>query len=188
MKVIPRENDDGRWDGKAGYLFKGHLNIDNLEIPANWFNKRGKLDKKYNEYMPQPMYYNYQTGYLLEEKENDTSIEVTYIKYPFMWCLECGVHYDRRSKEFSKLFSFATAGRSTSTDVIISESINAFPQEERKVIAFSDNRQDTALQAGHLNNLYQRILFRQAFYNSLISKNCIEGKEDEGYYQHKGRI
>lgn len=180
MKVIPRENDDGRWDGKAGYLFKGHLNIDNLEIPANWFNKRGKLDKKYNEYMPQPMYYNYQTGYLLEEKENDTSIEVTYIKYPFMWCLECGVHYDRRSKEFSKLFSFATAGRSTSTDVIISESINALPQEERKVIAFSDNRQDTALQAGHLNNLYQRILFRQAFYNSLISKNCIEGKEDEG--------
>lgn len=177
--VIPRENDDGNWKGEPGYLLNGHIGVESIDFPDNWLDKHGNLSKKYKDNMPELLYYDYRNGILYDDKDNENCIKVTYIKYPFMFCPECGVYYDGRSKEFSKLFSFATAGRSTSTDIIISEEINALPEDERKLIAFSDNRQDTALQAGHLNNLYQRVLFRQAFYNALIEKGFTEDQDEE---------
>ncbi|MDB2253547.1 DEAD/DEAH box helicase, partial [Halorubrum ezzemoulense] len=42
------------------------------------------------------------------------------------------------------------------------------PEAQQKTIAFTDNRQDTALQAAHINNLYQRVKFRRALYSALI--------------------
>ncbi len=40
----------------------------------------------------------------------------------------------------NKLFSFGTVGRSTATDVIVSNTLNTFPENERKILVFSDNR------------------------------------------------
>ena len=78
------------------------------------------------------------------------------------------MYYDLRPREFNKLFTFGSIGRSTGTDVLVSSIVATLPKEERKLIAFSDNRQDTALQASHLNNLQKRIHFRRAVYHALI--------------------
>jgi hypothetical protein len=86
---------------------------------------------------------------------------------PFLICPSCGVTHDRRSREFNKLFSFGTVGRSTATDVLVSNTLTALPEDERKAIAFSDNRQDTALQAAHMNDLQKRLHFRRGIYQSL---------------------
>ena len=72
-------------------------------------------------------------------------IEIYKIPYPFMYCPSCGVYFDKRSREFSKLFTFGTVGRSTGTDVLVSSLLRGLPVDQRKVIAFSDSRQDTAL-------------------------------------------
>lgn len=69
------------------------------------------------------------------------------LPHPFLFCPSdsCGIFYDRRSREFNKLFSFGTVGRSTATDVLVSHNLNSLPEGERKILVFSDNRQDTAL-------------------------------------------
>lgn len=165
--VIPRDDDAVEGDGIPAYLYSGHIEVDILDYPEHLLTSTGKLKRQYSHFIIEKKYYDYKNALLLDDNQDGCCIAVTIIPYPFMFCPECNISYDNRSKEFSKLFSFSTAGRSTSTDIIISEMINILPKEERKVIAFSDNRQDTSLQAGHLNNLYQRILFRQIFYNSL---------------------
>ena len=79
----------------------------------------------------------------------------------------CGIVHDRRSREFNKLFTFGSVGRSTATDVLISAELSGLPIRQRKVIAFSDNRQDTALQAAHMNSLHHRFTFRRALFSAL---------------------
>ena len=49
-------------------------------------------------------------------------------------------------------------GRSTATDLILSAEMRNLPEVQRKVIAFSDNRQDTALQAAHIHSLVLEVL------------------------------
>jgi len=45
--------------------------------------------------------------------------------------------------------------------------LTTLPPAEQKVIAFSDNRQDTALQAAHMNNIQKRIHFRRGLFHAL---------------------
>jgi superfamily II DNA or RNA helicase/very-short-patch-repair endonuclease/ribosomal protein L37AE/L43A len=172
-KVLAREEENGENEGIPAYLMKGHIDLNERDMPDSWLTKKGKLKKEFTNQSVKYSYYNFKIG-ALEDEKNDDNVSVTIIPYPFMLCPECLVSYDNRSKEFSKLFSFSTAGRSTSTDLILSEMINNMDKDERKIIGFSDNRQDTALQAGHLNNLYQRMLFRQVFYNALKENGAIE--------------
>jgi len=58
-------------------------------------------------------------------------------------------------------------GRSTATDVLVNAQVQSLPGAANKIIAFSDNRQDTALQAAHMNSLHHRFTFRQALYTAL---------------------
>ena len=53
-------------------------------------------------------------------------------------CPACGVHYTRQTTEFNKLFTYGSVGRSTATDVLISNILTELPPAERKLIAFSD--------------------------------------------------
>ncbi len=62
---------------------------------------------------------------------------------------------------------FGSVGRSTATDVLVSAQVQALPRDANKVIAFSDNRQDTALQAAHMNSLHNRFTFRRTLYTAL---------------------
>ena len=96
-------------------------------------------------------------------------LQVMWTEAEFLFCANCGVSHTRmgRAMELSKMFKFGTVGRSTATDVLIGSTMQELPEEQQKTIAFSDNRQDTALQAAHLNNLYQRVKFRRALYEAL---------------------
>jgi hypothetical protein len=68
-------------------------------------------------------------------------------------------------------------GRSTATDVLVSSQVQTLPASANKVIAFSDNRQDTALQAAHMRSLHNRFAFRRALYTALREGNYVtEGR------------
>src|SRR5262249_46585026 len=97
-------------------------------------------------------------------------VPVSAVRVPFLLCPACGVEYDRGHREFVKLFSFGSVGRSTGTDVLIAGMLSRLPEAQRKVIAFSDNRQDTALQGAHLKNLHRRLQFRRGLYQALIAQ------------------
>ena len=97
------------------------------------------------------------------------------IRHNFLFCLEptCGVAYTRTQR--SERFKLATLGvdnRSTATTILAVRSLielqhdRALQSEARKLLSFTDNRQDASLQAGHFNDFVQVSLLRSALYRA----------------------
>ena len=91
-----------------------------------------------------------------------------FLRSPFPLCLNCGVSYGGRVRsDYGKLASLTSEGRSTATTVL---SLVADPRplrgrrtcypEARKLLSFTDNRQDASLQAGHFNDFVEVALLR----------------------------
>ncbi|KAA0677177.1 DEAD/DEAH box helicase [Roseomonas genomospecies 6] len=88
---------------------------------------------------------------------------------PFMLCLRCRASYDLREKrDFRKLVTLSQTGRSTATTITGVAAILGLraspdvPADARKLLSFTDNRQDASLQAGHLNDFIQVVQLRGA--------------------------
>lgn len=96
-----------------------------------------------------------------------------FLPAPFLFCLSCGVSYTPRTSDFAKLTSLGAGGRSTATTVLALKTVRelrhdqALSAEARKLLSFSDNRQDASLQAGHFNDFVQVGLLRSALYRAI---------------------
>ena len=102
-------------------------------------------------------------------------LRAAYIPSPFGFCLRCRVSYENlRGSEFSKLASLSAEGRSTAVTVVSTSVVRAlravddpdFAAEARKLLTFVDNRQDAALQSGHVNDYIQVSLLRGALHHA----------------------
>ncbi|SDR05900.1 DEAD/DEAH box helicase [Natronobacterium texcoconense] len=174
--------DDGE---TAGYIMRGNWDREEVSLPADWFNDQGQLRDTWEDAVPEPATYcpehnrltdgHRESGQLACGCFASQGLEVMWSQAEFLFCGNCGVSHTRlgRAMELSKLFKFGTVGRSTATDVLIGSTMQELPDDQQKTIAFSDNRQDTALQAAHVNNLYQRVKFRRALYNALTGSDRI---------------
>jgi len=98
-----------------------------------------------------------------------------FIPAPFRFCLRCEVAYGGRARsDFPKLGTLGSEGRSTATTILGLSAVrhlNEFPtnelaKEARKLLSFTDNRQDASLQAGHFNDFVQIGLLRSAVYRA----------------------
>lgn len=102
---------------------------------------------------------------------------------PFRFCLACGVTYSDSSRDFVRLAELATEGRSTATTVLSLAVVRALraadeiPNTARKLLSFTDNRQDASLQAGHFNDFVQVASLRGAL------RAAVAGAGDEGLTQ-----
>ena len=110
-----------------------------------------------------------------------------FIPSPFAFCLRCGVSYENlRGNEFARLASMSSEGRSSAVTVITSSIVRQlravvdpdFPPEARKLLTFVDNRQDAALQSGHVNDFVQVAMLRSALYRALIAERDGAGSAD----------
>jgi len=171
----PRDIDDLDVEGTPAYIFLGRHDPEKTPVPDHWIENNDKVRKDYRSHaeLPQVEYcpecnriYQWAGA---EPCRCTSKVKVTVVPYPFLFCPSegCGVSYDRRPREFNKLFSFGTVGRSTATDVLVSNMLDVLPKDQRKILVFSDNRQDTALQAAHMNNIQRRLQFRRAIYTAL---------------------
>jgi ATP-dependent helicase YprA (DUF1998 family) len=154
--------------GRLGYLYLQHWDEENNPLPNHWLTPRGRLMQKYADLAPQPCQICPQCG-IVDGECDHPQLPAIFVPAPFLFCPNCGISHDQRSREFNKLFTFGSVGRSTATDVLISAQIRSLPRGQKKVIAFSDNRQDTALQSAHMNSLHNRFAFRRALYQALLS-------------------
>jgi len=105
--------------------------------------------------------------------ENAHGKEVLFLKAPFRFCLHCGVAYgSRQQSDFGKLAVLSAGGRSTSTTILGLSTIRQLQkgdyleQKARKLLSFTDNRQDAALQAGHFNDFVEMSVLRAALYKA----------------------
>ncbi len=106
-------------------------------------------------------------------EESDTGVIAQWTKAPFRFCLNCGVSYDfRQRSDFAKLASLGSEGRSTATTILSLTTIRSImneqtlPKKARKLLSFTDNRQDASLQAGHFNDFIQVGVLRSALYRA----------------------
>jgi hypothetical protein len=112
-----------------------------------------------------------QVGNELSALADTSGMQAQYISSPFRFCLSCGVSYDfQQSSDFSKLATLSSEGRSTATTILglsAVRSLRADPELDdraKKLLSFSDNRQDASLQAGHFNDFVEISLLRAALY------------------------
>jgi hypothetical protein len=92
----------------------------------------------------------------------------------FRFCLRCGDYHEGASRDRNRLASLSAEGRSSATTVLTSSILrwmhsdkSGMKPETRKLLGFSDNRQDAALQAGHFNDFMFVSLTRAAFLRAL---------------------
>ncbi len=98
---------------------------------------------------------------------------------PLMLCLRCRVSYDLRANDFGKLATLSQTGRSTATTITTSAAVVRMREDPsidrtaRKVLSFTDNRQDASLQAGHMNDFVQVALLRGALVRALAARSAL---------------
>jgi very-short-patch-repair endonuclease len=112
------------------------------------------------------------TGQLAPEGEG---LPGALIRRNFLFCLDpaCGVAYTRRQRsERGKLNTLGVDNRSTATTILAVRSLielqgdESLRKDARKLLSFTDNRQDAALQAGHFNDFAQVALLRSALHKA----------------------
>jgi ATP-dependent helicase YprA (DUF1998 family)/very-short-patch-repair endonuclease len=103
---------------------------------------------------------------------------VHFIGAPFRFCLRCGVAYTfRKRSDFGELASLSSDGRSTATTVLSLSAIRSLkaeatlPANAKKLLSFTDNRQDASLQAGHFNDFVEVGMLRAALYRAVSARS-----------------
>lgn len=112
------------------------------------------------------------TGRLVPEGQG---CEAALIRRNFLFCLEpsCGVAYTKSQRaEKTKLATLGVDNRSTATTILAIRSLIELQSDRdleakaRKLLSFTDNRQDASLQAGHFNDFAQVALLRSALHKA----------------------
>ena len=92
----------------------------------------------------------------------------------FRFCLRCGATHSTSARDRTRLASLSAEGRSSATTVLVSSALrwmhgkeSGLPTHTRKLLGFTDNRQDAALQSGHFNDFLFVSLVRAAFLGAL---------------------
>ena len=118
------------------------------------------------------------TGQIVREGEG---LPAALIRNKFLFCLEpsCGVAYTKiQRSERNKLSTLGVDSRSTATTILAVRSLielqhdRELEKEARKLLSFTDNRQDASLQAGHFNDFVQVSLLRSALFKAVQSKGA----------------
>ena len=167
--IEERQHDDEQV--KFGFLLPSLEAWDAADperYPEAWVEERAdgewriKPDKR--KFVPQPVRVR-PDGAITTE----SGVQAWFIPGAFRFCLACGTAHTTSGKDALRLTSLSGEGRSSATTMLtlsvlryLYEQDQQLSQEAKKVLGFSDNRQDAALQAGHFNDFMQVLLTRAA--------------------------
>jgi len=118
-------------------------------------------------------------------RESEDGAEAAFIPGTFRFCLSCGVSYAFTVKsDFGKLGQLGSGGRSSATTVMGLSTIRTLrdsdlSEQARKLLSFTDNRQDASLQAGHFNDFVEVGLLRSALYRAAAAVGSDGLRHDE---------
>lgn len=100
----------------------------------------------------------------------------TFVPAPLRFCLACGVAYSaRQATDTGKLVTLGSGGRSSATSLLSLTTIRqlreggAAEEVPAKLLAFTDNRQDASLQAGHFNDFVGVGVLRAALHQAALA-------------------
>jgi superfamily II DNA or RNA helicase len=171
-----RESSDDEEETTDGYLIVGEGIWDEQEdleyLPDAWVRKTKKglvPDSKKKEFFPIRLSF--------DEVGNCSETEPLkwwgwFMRAPLLFDPTAGVFYDRQTHESTKLTKLGSEGRSTSTTITAFSILNrlndaGYDSKDQKLLSFTDNRQDAALQAGHFNDFVQVVRLRAGIHKAL---------------------
>lgn len=174
FRDMVEENDDGI---EGGYLILDLTAWDperDLELlPESWVSRGrdGKLKpvRRYAERLPRKLYFDAEGNCSFD---TPMEFEGWYMPAPLTFDPTSGLLYTGKTSENTKLASLGAEGRSTSTTVTTFSTLanlarEGLPETEQKLLSFTDNRQDAALQSGHFNDFVNVVRLRAAIYQAL---------------------
>ncbi len=171
-----RENSEEDIEATDGYLIIGedvwNPAEDSELLPESWLRmtKNGLVpDTKKKAFFPIRLYFD----------EWGNCSETSPMKW-WGWFMKAallfdptgGVFYETKTNEGTKLTKLGSEGRSTSTTITAFSILNrlddaGFERRDQKLLSFTDNRQDAALQAGHFNDFVQVVRLRAGIHKAL---------------------
>lgn len=185
----PIEDDRADEDARAGYLtpvrddadfqFTGELET----FPDDWLEERSdRLRLKSNRKSQQPR----KISVAANGRVSSAGREFWFIPGIFRFCLACREQPSAGARERTKLAGLSAEGRSSATTLLVStvltwmnEPGNGVPPSKRKLLGFTDNRQDAALQAGHFNDFLFVTLMRAATFAAVLNAGAGGLSEDQ---------
>ena len=142
------------------------------KVPPDWLDENGNIRKERMNWMPQSLSLN--TDGSVVAGNTKAQLTCHFIPVPFRFCLNCQVSYSPRQRsDYAKLAALGSQGRSTATTVLSLSLIRNLRAETslaakaKKLLSFTDNRQDASLQAGHFNDFVEVGLLRAALYKAV---------------------
>lgn len=141
------------------------------DFPESWleFDAAGnpRLKRTYKDARPR--------AYLVEPNGKvGSGAKAWFIPGRFRFCLRCVATHSSAARDRTRLASLSAEGRSSATTVLVGSTLrwmhgddSGLAEYTRKILGFTDNRQDAALQAGHFNDFLFVSLIRSGFLAAL---------------------
>ena len=190
IRFNPREIDDvsadDNEDAKFGFLcahrdgqtYQGQLE----DLPESWLDlskAEPKVKRDYKHSVP--------TATQVDPQGSEgRGVRYWYIPGKFKFCLGCGIAYEAHGKDMNRLSSLSGEGRSSATTMLTLSALRQlFAQTDipdglpdpRKLLGFTDNRQDAALQAGHFNDFVFLLTLRAGLVAALQNNEGVLTEE-----------
>lgn len=180
VEFTPREIDDISSDddkdalygflcpARPGLHYGGTLE----DLPDTWLDLSKSVPKikpAYKNAVPQAVTVN-------PQGQTGPGGDYWYIPGKFRFCLCCGLTHEAHGKDINRLASLSGEGRSSATTMLTLSAIRQLFEisdppidqpDPRKLLGFTDNRQDAALQAGHFNDFIFLLTLRSALVSAL---------------------
>lgn len=171
-------------DASHGFVMLGDWTEE--KFPENWLDlskDEPKLKPYYKKYRPREI------SVLPDGTQDESGERGFYLPGGFRFCLSCGQSHTV-GRDWTRLGSLSAEGRGSATTTLTLASLryllgadNDLADEARKLLGFSDNRQDAALQAGHFNDFIQILLVRAGILAAMDQIGS-EGLTDQDLAQH----
>ncbi|MBI2506241.1 MAG: DEAD/DEAH box helicase [Candidatus Latescibacteria bacterium] len=171
-----RDSSEEEDESTDGYLLVGDEVWDPVEdlelLPETWLRstKAGLLPRSEKKgFFPVKLYFD-EFGNCSET--TPLKWEGWFMKAPLLFDPTSGVFFDTKTNEGTKLTKLGSEGRSTSTTITAFSILNqlddsGYEKADQKLLSFTDNRQDAALQAGHFNDFVQVVRLRAGISKAL---------------------
>ncbi len=109
------------------------------------------------------------------------------MRAPLLFDPTSGVIPHRDTRDMTKLSQLGAEGRSTATSIcsyaiLTQMAAHQFPVRDQKLLSFTDNRQDAALQSGHFNDFMDVVRVRAAIWRAVAAgaENGLRAKDIGG--------
>lgn len=191
---LPRNIDDTPVDDQEGdlagyltptgendsdYAFTGEIET----YPEDWREERNGVERlRANRKSRIPQLVSLSPG----GRYDPSGRSFWFIPGRFGFCPCCLDEPHPSMRERSKLAGLSGEGRSSATTLLVSTALewmnadgSGVPTEKRKLLGFTDNRQDAALQAGHFNDFMFVSLLRGAILRAVLDAGEYGMTEDE---------